>query len=113
MTRWLIVMATVRALVFTLARAAAVLTPSRAAHAAPEPVNTSGSSTLDPIILTALNTVGDDTFAVVDLTTVLPDPSSTQHYGPYPSGSGDSGTCGPDWAQDTFDRHFTDRKSVV
>src|SRR5256712_13959073 len=33
--------------------------------------------------------------------------TSTQHYGPYASGSGDSGTCGPDWATDTFDRHFT------
>jgi hypothetical protein len=33
--------------------------------------------------------------------------TSTQHYGPYASGSTDSGTCGPDWANDTFDRHFT------
>lgn len=33
-------------------------------------------------------------------------------YGPYASGSGDSGTCGPDWANDTFDRVFTiDRHS--
>jgi hypothetical protein len=28
------------------------------------------------------------------------------HYGPFESGSGDSGTCGPDWANDTFKRVF-------
>ena len=28
-------------------------------------------------------------------------------FGPYSSGSGDSGTCGPDWATDTFQRVFT------
>jgi hypothetical protein len=32
--------------------------------------------------------------------------SSTQQYGPFPSGSPDSGTCGNDWAEDTFDRYF-------
>jgi hypothetical protein len=50
----------------------------------------------------------DDLFATADLTTQL-DPTSqgTQHYGPYPSTSPDSGTCGPAWAEDTFDRHFT------
>ncbi len=36
--------------------------------------------------------------------------SATQHYGPYASGSPDSGTCGNDWANDTFDRHYTVRK---
>jgi hypothetical protein len=53
----------------------------------------------------------DDVFATADLTLQL-DPSSgspTQHYGPYPSGSPDSGTCGNIWAQDTFNRHFTVR----
>jgi hypothetical protein len=30
-----------------------------------------------------------------------------KHFGPYASDSPDSGTCGNDWAQDTFDRHFT------
>jgi hypothetical protein len=30
-----------------------------------------------------------------------------RHYGPFPSGSPDSGTCGNFWAQDTFDRSFT------
>jgi hypothetical protein len=32
--------------------------------------------------------------------------SSTRQYGPFPSSSPDSGTCGNDWAQDTFDRSF-------
>jgi len=31
----------------------------------------------------------------------------TQHYGPIPSTSPDSGTCGNNWAVDTFERHFT------
>src|SRR5437867_3048225 len=54
----------------------------------------------------------DDLFATADLATLLdPSPNATQHYGPYPSGSGDSGTCGPDWAQDTFDRHFTVKRN--
>ncbi|MCC6381833.1 MAG: hypothetical protein IT304_04950 [Dehalococcoidia bacterium] len=29
-----------------------------------------------------------------------------RQYGPFPSSSPDSGTCGNDWANDTFDRHF-------
>jgi len=33
--------------------------------------------------------------------------SATQHFGPFASGSTDSGTCGNDWANDTFNRHFT------
>jgi hypothetical protein len=32
--------------------------------------------------------------------------SGTQQYGPFTSTSPDSGTCGNDWAQDTFDRVF-------
>lgn len=35
----------------------------------------------------------------------------TKHYGPFPSSSPDSGTCGNDWAEDTFDRFFTVRQS--
>ena len=30
-----------------------------------------------------------------------------QDFGPFASASGDSGTCGPDWAADTFNRSFT------
>ena len=29
------------------------------------------------------------------------------HFGPFAGASSDSGTCGNDWAQDTFKRHFT------
>jgi len=45
---------------------------------------------------------------------MLLDPSAaaTQHYGPYASTSTDSGTCGNDWATDTFDRHFTVRRNT-
>jgi hypothetical protein len=79
------------------------------AHAAPDVGDTAGG--LIPAgLLTVLNTVGDDTFALADLTTLIPDPpgqNRTQHYGPYPSSSPDSSTCGPPWAEDTYDRHFT------
>ena len=57
----------------------------------------------------------DDLFSQMDLSTVLAAPLSTggtdrtQHYGPFASGSPDSGTCGNDWAEDTYDRHFTVR----
>jgi hypothetical protein len=49
----------------------------------------------------------------MDLSTVLNPTGATptQHYGPYASGSTDSGTCGNDWANDTFDRHFTARSN--
>ena len=104
---------------------------STVAHAA----RTAPGTTLPTLSLTAyitslINSVGDDAFSTVDLSTLvnpitLTAPSalhsstsaahtstsnsgtSTQHYGPYTSTSGDSGTCGNDWATDTFDRHFT------
>jgi hypothetical protein len=56
----------------------------------------------------------DDAFSLADLSLVLVTPlvvggaNRTQHYGPFPSGSPDSGTCGL-WAQDTYDLHFTVR----
>jgi hypothetical protein len=52
----------------------------------------------------------DDLFAVADLSALLnpTGTNGTQHYGGYTSTSPDSGTCG-DWAEDTFDRHFTVR----
>ena len=72
-----------------------------------------GETTSTPLVnpVTALiNTVGDDLFSTIDLTTLV-DPATTaaptQHYGPYASGSTDSGTCGNDWADDLFNRHFT------
>ena len=33
--------------------------------------------------------------------------SAAQHFGPFASGSPDSGTCGNNWATDMFDRHFS------
>jgi hypothetical protein len=33
-------------------------------------------------------------------------------FGPYASASADSGTCGNDWANDTFDRYFTVTKNA-
>jgi hypothetical protein len=56
----------------------------------------------------------NDVFSTADLSTLLA-PSAlatangTQHYGPYTATSPDSGTCGNDWAEDTFDRDFTVR----
>jgi len=67
----------------------------------------------DPGLLTLITTTGDDSFATTDLTMLLdPSGATTQHYGPYASTSTDSGTCGNDWANDTFDRHFTVRKNT-
>jgi hypothetical protein len=68
-----------------------------------------GTTTLTSLlssVLNTVNTVGDDTFSTADLSTVS-SPPPTQHYGPYASTSPDSGTCNPDWATDTFDRHFS------
>src|SRR5690349_7855627 len=89
--------------VLTMALAA----PAGVAYAAPDPGGTAGGGLINPLVLTVLNTLGDDTFAQANLTTAMGGTSATQHYGPYASGSEDSGTCGNDWAQDTFDRHFT------
>jgi hypothetical protein len=78
-------------------------------RASANPDSVSSTSGLTDISLLSLIT-NDDTFATEDLSALL-DPSGTptQHYGPYSSGSPDSGTCGNDWAEDTFDRVFTVR----
>ena len=66
----------------------------------------------DPTLIALITSIGDDVFATTDLTTQLdPSGNATQHYGPYSSTSTDSSTCGNDWANDTFDRHFTVRKN--
>jgi hypothetical protein len=90
------------------------------------------STSLTSLITCLVNSVGDDTFSTIDLSTLVNSvtlttttplhtstsaartisassrsDTSTQHYGPYTSTSSDSGTCGNDWATDTFDRHFT------
>jgi hypothetical protein len=72
--------------------------------------NHSSSGVTSPALLTLIGS--DDLFSTTDLATVF-DPTGmsgsggTQHYGPFTSTSPDSGTCGNDWATDTFDRHFT------
>ena len=64
----------------------------------------------DPALLALIT--NDDSFAVADLTALIdPTQTATQHYGPYSSGSPDSGTCGNDWATDTFDRDFTVKRN--
>src|SRR5713101_6137003 len=96
------------------------------------------TTSLTDLITSLINSVGDDKFSTIDLTTLVTSltltastplrlstsaapaqtyritmtpPSSsgtsTTHYGPFASGSPDSGTCGNNWADDTFDRHFT------
>jgi len=66
----------------------------------------SASGLAGPSLLTL--SPADDLFSTADLSTLVdPSGNATQHYGPYPSTSPDSGTCGNDWAEDAFDRHFT------
>jgi hypothetical protein len=80
------------------------------ASAAPDGV-TSAAGVTSPSLLTLI--ANDDLFSVMNLSSVL-NPTGmtpTQHYGPYASGSPDSGTCGNDWAQDTFNRDFTVRSN--
>jgi len=67
----------------------------------------------DPTLIALITSTGDDVFATTNLTALLdPSGNATQHYGPYSSTSTDSGTCGNDWANDTFDRHFTVRRNT-
>src|SRR3989442_15137747 len=68
------------------------------------------SGLVDPSLLA--QSPADDLFATADLAALLdPSQNATQHYGPYPSTSPDSGTCGYDWATDTFDRHFSVKRN--
>jgi hypothetical protein len=79
------------------------------ASASPESSQSTAAVT-SPALLALIG--NDDVFATSDLTLLLntAGANATQHYGPYPSDSTDSGTCGiNDWANDTFDRHFTVR----
>jgi hypothetical protein len=77
------------------------------AAAGPDHSSVSGLTT--PSILGMISTTGDDAFSTMSLSPTDPSGTPTQHYGPYASGSPDSGTCGNDWATDTFDRDFTVR----
>ena len=80
------------------------------AAAAPDSASISGLTA--PSVLSMIGSTGDDTFSTMSLSPVDPSGTPTQHYGPYTSGSPDSGTCGNDWAEDTFDRDFTVRTSA-
>src|SRR5688572_20784658 len=80
------------------------------APAAADPGAEGGSGVTDPLVLALIT--NDTVFALADLTPLLSAGGQyrTQHYGPYPSTSPDSGTCGI-WATDQFDRHFTVRSN--
>ena len=91
-----------------LPAAFAALVLSASASAGPDGA-TSSTGVTSPVLLALIP--NDDLFSTMDLSTVL-DPTGmtpTQHYGPFASGSPDSGTCGNDWATDTFNRDFTVR----
>jgi hypothetical protein len=77
------------------------------AAAAPDSAAITGLTS--PSVLSMIAASGDDAFSTMALSPVDPSGTPTQHYGPYASGSPDSGTCGNDWAEDTFDRDFTVR----
>ncbi len=99
-----------RTFVCALPAALAALAFSIPASAAPDRA-TGAASVTSPSLLALIG--NDDLFSVMGLSLVL-NPTGmtpTQHYGAYASGSPDSGTCGNDWAQDTFDRDFTVRSN--
>jgi hypothetical protein len=81
------------------------------AAAAPDSGSVAGLTS--PSVLTMIAGTGDDAFSTMSLSPVDPSGNRTQHYGPYTTTSPDSGTCGNDWAEDTFDRDFTVRDSTV
>src|SRR3954447_22272895 len=77
--------------------------------AAAGPDRSSVSGLTNVSIRGVIGATGDDAFSTMSLSPVDPSGTPTQHYGPYRSTSPDSGTCGNDWAEDTFDRDFTVR----
>ncbi|MEP6910870.1 MAG: hypothetical protein ABI896_10635, partial [Actinomycetota bacterium] len=98
-------------LLITLLSAVAAALALGGGQAAAGPDSASATGVTSPLILALIG--NDDLFATADLAPIL-NPmgmNHTEHYGPYASGSPDSGTCGNDWAQDTFDRDFTVRSN--
>jgi len=88
----------------------ATIEPALAAPGGNTPPFQAGSTVA--AVLTQIAQFGDDTFSTMDLSTAMANGGApTQHYGPFPSTSPDSSTCGNDWATDTFDRHFTVRNN--
>ena len=86
-----------RGLLGLVPAALAALALAISASAGPDG-NTSAAGATSPALSLLIG--NDDLFSTIDLSTVL-DPSGTtptQHFGPYSSGSPDSGTCGNDWA---------------
>jgi len=79
--------------------------------AAAAPDSASVARVTSPSVLSMIAATGDDAFSTTSLSPVDPSGTPTQHYGPYTSTSPDSGTCGNDWAEDTFDRDFSVRTS--
>ena len=99
-----------RTMICVVPAALAAVALALPASAAPDGVTTAAGLT-SPSLLAVIGS--DDLFSVMDLSAVL-DPAGatpTQHYGRYQSGSTDSGTCGNDWAFDTFDREFVVRSN--
>jgi hypothetical protein len=96
-----------RGLLVTAAVAATGLLLCGIAAAAPDSASIAGLTS--PSVLSMIGSTGDDAFSTMSLSPVDPSGTPTQHYGPYASGSPDSGTCGNDWAQDTFNRDFAVR----
>src|SRR6187551_296009 len=101
-----------RLLVIAALAGALILTLGTTQAAADPDSNHGASGVTSPLMLSLIGS--DDLFATTNLVALL-DPTGvnhTQHYGPYTSGSPDSGTCGNDWATDTFDRVFTVRSNL-
>jgi hypothetical protein len=97
-----------RSLLLVVPAAIAALALTVPAFAGPDGT-TSATGVTSPALLSLIT--NNDLFSTMNLSPVL-DPAGTngtQHYGPYTSTSPDSSTCGNDWANDTFDRHFTVR----
>src|SRR5438874_9566702 len=99
-----------RGVIVTAAAVATGLLLCSAAAAGPDHSSVSGLTSVS--ILSMIGSTGDDAFSTMSLSPVDPSGTPTQHYGPYSSGSPDSGTCGNDWAEDTFDRHFIVRTAL-
>jgi hypothetical protein len=98
-----------RRFMLAAATVAAALLVCGIASAAPDSASVAGLTS--PSVLSMVSATGDDAFSTMSLSPVDPSGTPTQHYGPYTSGSPDSGSCGTDWAEDTFDRDFTVRTS--
>jgi hypothetical protein len=93
-----------------LVAALAALAWAGSASARPD-ADAPGTGVTSPALLALIPS--DDLFSTMNLAPVLNPTGATptKHYGPYASGSPDSGTCGNDWAEDTFDRDFTVRSN--